>query len=51
MFLAILGLMALGAPMILVFIITVCVERADGRSRFVIVDGRTRRRSRVELNK
>lgn len=48
---AIAGLAALGAPMLMLGALLVVSERRDGRSRFVIVGGRTRRRSALELNK
>lgn len=47
---ALIGLCALGAPLLIAFTLLALSERRDGRTRFVIVGGRTRRRSAVELN-
>lgn len=48
---AVIALAALASPMLIVGGLMVVSERGDGQTRFVIVGGRTRRRSALERNR
>lgn len=45
---ALIGVAALGLPFLLALVMVAIAERRDGKTRFVIVGGRCRRRSLAE---